>query len=179
MIKKILGILIIVIILFLGIGYCTGRKSLKSSEINISLDYINSELVKIDNELINIGNNIITIWQNTIDKKSITKSDMAIISNIKYDTFLENTKEYSKKVYNDGLEAAKVVVAYYNNSGILPSIREKLLTIKNQLDSMNVKNEVEYNSTVIKYNNIKELQELISNPKGDFNTYKNTLYSVE
>ena len=44
---------------------------------------------------------------------------------------------------------------------------------------MNVKNEVEYNSTVIKYNNIKELQELISNPTGDFNTYKNTLYSVE
>lgn len=186
MIKRILLTIVIIIVVFLGLGYCVGKKStnkdevnINKSEININLDNINSELSKIQNTLVSIGNNVITVWQNTLNNKTITKQDMAVISNIKYNTFLENTKGYAKETYNNGLEAAKVEISYYNNLGVLPNIRKSLMKLKNQLDSAHVKNEVEYNSTLIKYKNIEELQELVNNPSGDFNTYKNNLYSKE
>ncbi|MGL5417466.1 MAG: hypothetical protein ACRDAU_17485 [Clostridium sp.] len=178
MIKRILGIILIIVIILIGIGYCSGKRSMKN-EARIDLNQINSELISVDNELKDCGNNILTVWNNTLKNGSINKKEMASITNVPYNKFQTLTKEYNDETYIDGLKAARVEVAYYNNVGIFPDIKEGLNNIQTRLNDFDEKETQNYKNTLNKYNKSIRLLALLSNPSGNYNDYKNAIYANE
>ncbi|MGL4849608.1 MAG: hypothetical protein ACRC28_11925, partial [Clostridium sp.] len=100
-------------------------------------------------------------------------------TNAPYDKFVTMTKEYSSETYTDGLQAAKVESAYYNNSGIFPDIKETLNNIKTRLNDVKDTEANEYKTALNNYNNEEELLELLSNPSGNFENYRESIYKRE
>lgn len=178
MIKRVLGIILIIIIILIGIGYCSGKRSSENTS-RANLNGVSSELKDINGSLINYGNDILSVWEDTNNNGSISKKSMASITNAPYDKFVTMTKEYSSETYTDGLQAAKVESAYYNNSGIFPDIKETLNNIKTRLNDVKDTGSNEYKTALNNYNNEEELLELLSNPSGNFENYRESIYKRE
>lgn len=172
MLKRVLGIILIIIIILIGIGYCSGRKSTEKNESKIDLASVSTDLNGINNRLKADSNCILTVWENTINNKTINKREMATITNVAYEDFVTNTKEYTAENYMDGALAAKVESAYFNNVGEFSNIKESLNQIKTQLDDYINKQSTSYINTLNKYNKMEALLGLVSNPQGDFAKYK-------
>ncbi|MGL4847522.1 MAG: hypothetical protein ACRC28_01120 [Clostridium sp.] len=170
-----IGIIVIIAIIF-GLLFnlvIQGKK--KSNDNNPKLNKICKDMSDVNASL----NKISDIYMENLDKlkenKLITKKELAESIQIDYEKFDTYTAS-NEDAFTTSKEVIQILNIYYENSGIKENIKNKMKSIRVELEITKPTTEKEkklYSEMINIFEKITEYNDLVFNFKGNLETYKN------